>query len=743
MGRAGLSPTSMESKRPQLNTDELMQLKWLLGGLLNLLSVATVYYLEIDAWALMAVTVAAVVVVIARPRLPARVPAWVHRLAFPAIVAFFVGDLYLTKEVLPPIVRLDILLLLYRGISYRQRRDDLQIVVLGLFLIVVAGVLTVSLLFAGQILAFTACALAFLLVITLTDATDAGVPKPVLGKGQGEVPGWAAHAHWGRLLRRVREVLDWRVATLGALLFAGVMGVSAVLFLAIPRFQLENSLFLERFITKKARTGFSDNIKFGDVTDIQQDNGVAVSVDVPDPASIPVQPYWRMVVLDEYREGGFRMSPELRRETFSTERSDVRLRGVARSRRGAPVYWTFYLEAGVSRYLPLLGAFEMLQFRERQNFRFADRLGLVALRDEPVSMTAYRLEGMALTGVLPDPGLARRLAQADMTEAPVASPILTLNLADTDRGVLTQIAAEITGGDEIGAEEFCVRASAWLAARHSYSLQSRLPAGVGDPVVRWLGSREPGHCELFSGALVLLARNAGYPARVITGFRGGTWNGFSNNFTLRHSDAHAWCEVFDEATAVWRRMDPTPGAALPAGDESAQAAAAQAARVDRSWSARFDSMRVFWYRRIVNFDQRTQEETLKAVKVATQETGKRLREALEGAVTKFKQWLSGPWNLGRVTKSLAGLAALIAVAWLAGNFRRLLQRIGLGRHLLREDPVRREAGRWLVRLRGLVVEPVLLAELQRLRYGPRASWSAPGAVFRRSRQARRTGQLAR
>jgi len=52
-------------------------------------------------------------------------------------------------------VRLDILLLLYRGSTYRQRRDDLQVIVLGLFLIVVAGVLTVSLTFAVQILAFT------------------------------------------------------------------------------------------------------------------------------------------------------------------------------------------------------------------------------------------------------------------------------------------------------------------------------------------------------------------------------------------------------------------------------------------------------------------------------------------------------------------------------------------------------------------------------------------------------------
>ena len=729
----------MAPKRPQLNSEELAQLKWLLGGLLVLLSAVTVLYMEIDAWTLTAVTAAAVALVIARPTLPARVPSWVHRLAFPAIVIFFAGDLYLTKEVLPPIVRLDILLLLYRGISYRKRRDDLQIIVLGLFLIVVAGVLTVSLAFAAQILAFTACALGFLLVITLTEVPPAGdrTVAAAVAPADGP-PAWAVHAQWGRLLRRVREVLDWRVVALGSLLFMGVVAVSALLFLAIPRFQLENSLFLERFMTKKARTGFSDSIKFGDVTDIQQDNSVAVSVDVSDPTRIPAEPYWRMVVLDEYREGSFRISPALRRDTFSAERSDAQLRGIARARRGESVYWTFYLEAGISRYLPLLGTFEMLRFRERQNFRFADRLGLVALRDEPVSMTAYRVEGMTQAGVLPDPGLANRLGQAAKAGA-AEMPQLRLQLSEPDRAVLARVVAEIRGGREPGADEFGVQASAWLASRHRYSLQSRVPAGAGDSLVRWLDSREPGHCELFAGALVLLAREAGHPARIVTGFKGGSWNGFSNNFTLRNSDAHAWCEVFDTATASWRRVDPTPGA-VAAGAEQTGPAAGPAARVDRSWSARLDSLRVFWYRRIVNFDQRTQEETLKAVKTATQETGRRLQQALERGVARLKAWLASPWDLARAGRWLAVLTALGGVAWLGWRFRPAMWRLFHGRHARREDPVRRKAGRWLGRLRGWEADPAVVADLQRLRYGAPASWPEPAAVWRKARRAARNAR---
>jgi len=76
-------------------------LNWLLGGALILLSVWTVFYLEIDAWVLMGLTTVAVGAGLVWPAWPARVPRIVHTLAFPAIVAFFLGDLSLEGEVLP------------------------------------------------------------------------------------------------------------------------------------------------------------------------------------------------------------------------------------------------------------------------------------------------------------------------------------------------------------------------------------------------------------------------------------------------------------------------------------------------------------------------------------------------------------------------------------------------------------------------------------------------------------------
>jgi len=739
------------TRRPELTTGEMQQVRWLLGGLLSLLGVGTVIYMDVEAWTLMTVTAGATLAVLYNPALPARVPPLVHTLAFPAIVAFFAVDLWLKAEVLPAMVRLDMLLLLYRSISYRQRRDDLQIIVLGLFLIVVAGVLTVSLLFALHLLVYTACSLALLLVLTMGDETAGAEARSP--HAPGEMPGWVQHAAWRPLLRRVRAALDWRVLGLGALLFAGVVGVTALLFMFIPRFQLESTMFLDRIISKKARSGFSDTVRFGDVTEIQQDNSVALSVDVSDQSQIPTAPYWRMLVLDMYDQGAFRISRGLRNQEFRGSQTGTFLKGTMRPKPGEPVTWTFFLESGVSRYLPLLGPFEALRFRDVQNAFYAPGLALLALRDEPVSMTAYRVEGFDLSPSLPDPAFARAWRSREETGARLA--VLQAAVPEfkrpTDDLAVKRALAQATRGETLPAAEFALRVSEWLKQNHAYSLSPVIPPGDGDPLVKWLASREPGHCELFAGSFVLLARSAGFPARLITGFRGGSWNGYSNNFTIRYSDAHAWAEIFDEVSGAWLRADPLAVAAAMVQD-TGQGEAAVAARLDRSWKARLDSLRVFWYRRIVSFDQQSQVETLAAVKDATQSTARQIRAALAAIGASIRAWAAAPWDARRLAAVLGALAAGVAMIWLWTAFGRDRWRgWRRARGPRRDDPLRREAGHWLHLLSGYTARDpesqASCAELQRIRFGPRSTWTPPEKAFRRARQtlrvARRRERAAR
>jgi len=71
-----------------------------------------------------------------------------------------------------------------------------------------------------------------------------------------------------------------------------------------------------------------------------------------------------------------------------------------------------------------------------------------------------------------------------------------------------------------------------------------------------------GYCTFYAGALAVLCRSAGIPARVVSGFAVfGDENEVAENedwVTLREANAHAWTEVWVEGWG-WTLMDATPG----------------------------------------------------------------------------------------------------------------------------------------------------------------------------------------
>jgi protein-glutamine gamma-glutamyltransferase len=149
----------------------------------------------------------------------------------------------------------------------------------------------------------------------------------------------------------------------------------------------------------------------------------------------------------------------------------------------------------------------------------------------------------------------------------------------------------------------------------------------------------------------------------------------------------------------------------------------------------------------VSFDQRSQAETLQAVKEAARSSGRQVRERFEAWAAAAKGWLLAPWDFRRALGLAGALAALAALAW-AGvrHGPALWRRLALRTGSRGEDPVRREAGRWLGRLAAAESGPDqqgVRAELQRLRFGPRSSWAKPEAVFRRARQTCRTARPRR
>jgi len=93
---------------------------------------------------------------------------------------------------------------------------------------------------------------------------------------------------------------------------------------------------------------------------------------------------------------------------------------------------------------------------------------------------------------------------------------------------------------------------------YSYTLEPGV-FGIHTADEFWFDRKE-GFCEHIASSFVLLMRALGIPARVITGYQGGSVNTVDGFWTVRQSDAHAWTEVWI-ADQGWVRVDPTSAVA--------------------------------------------------------------------------------------------------------------------------------------------------------------------------------------
>ena len=73
----------------------------------------------------------------------------------------------------------------------------------------------------------------------------------------------------------------------------------------------------------------------------------------------------------------------------------------------------------------------------------------------------------------------------------------------------------------------------------------------------FLFDTKSGYCQHFSGAMAILLRMGGIPARVVTGFSPGGFSKRKQAWIVRDTDAHSWVEAwFDDYG--WVTFDPTP-----------------------------------------------------------------------------------------------------------------------------------------------------------------------------------------
>jgi transglutaminase-like putative cysteine protease len=97
----------------------------------------------------------------------------------------------------------------------------------------------------------------------------------------------------------------------------------------------------------------------------------------------------------------------------------------------------------------------------------------------------------------------------------------------------------------------------WLRSTGGFDYdESPPPTGGLPPLAHFVAEGKRGYCQHFAGAMALMLRFLGIPARVAAGFTSGKRE--DGGWTITDHNAHAWVEVWFPGYG-WLAFDPTPG----------------------------------------------------------------------------------------------------------------------------------------------------------------------------------------
>jgi len=369
----------------------------------------------------------------------------------------------------------------------------------------------------------------------------------------------------------------------GALLLQA-LPLALLLFLLFPRLP---GPFWAIGSGEQARTGLSDEMTPGDISDLSVSGDVAFRVrffgDLPPPS----QRYWRGPVLHEFDGRSWRRPHA---QAFPVQ--DV-------SFIGAPIDYQITLEP-TGR--PWILALDMPSgWQGHEAYRTYDFQLVAPRRLTEVSSYRLRSHPRFVAGA----ELPKSLRNKDTSLPPDGHP--------RSRALARELAAR--HGEPLAIAQALLKM--FREQPFVYTLDP--PRLAENAMDEFLFETRRGFCEHYAAAFTLVMRAAGVPARVVTGYQGGEFNPIGGYLIVRQSDAHAWSEIWVEGRG-WLRFDPTAAVAperierglirAVAEDEDVPGrlrdASALWLRVELTW----DTLNDFWNERVVRFNAARQMDLL-------------------------------------------------------------------------------------------------------------------------------------
>ncbi len=334
---------------------------------------------------------------------------------------------------------------------------------------------------------------------------------------------------------------------LGALVLAMALPLMLILFLLFPRIQ--GPLWGLPGDAHGGRTGLSDSMAPGNITQLALSDDIAFRVKFIDAPPAPAKLYWRGAVLNDFdgrtwtQEQASRAAVDAAPHIQAVSNLNLELPSNLNPDPATTVRQQVTMEANGQRWLFALETPELAP----------------TLEGIPVRLTAdHQIRAARAINERVRYDVTSNLKPAPSDSISTSGMQQALALPGNFNPRTQEFAAGLRKKWPDDAALVNAVLSFFRHEKFSYTLE---PPRLGrDSVDDFLFSSRAGFCEHYASSFVVLMRAAGIPARVVTGYQGGEINTVDGMMTVRQSDAHAWAEVWLPPRG-WVRVDPTAAVA--------------------------------------------------------------------------------------------------------------------------------------------------------------------------------------
>ncbi len=375
-----------------------------------------------------------------------------------------------------------------------------------------------------------------------------------------------------------------------------------VFFIFSPRFSPLWTIPLE---ASQGKTGISDSMTPGDIAKLSKSDELAFTVTFEGELPKQNELYWRGLVLQYF--DGKTWTPFSNKLEFSDIKRQLKIsRSELKKRLVKKGYGKKYEVIYEKTAQPWLFALSPV-VDIRGNAFFTTDFRIIAERNilEPMMMTVVSYPETLRDVILPDS--TRQLA---------------LQLPPEGNNKSRKLAKELLKQSSSKQEYINTILNRYTQQDFYYTLRPPV-LGERDTIDKFLFKSKKGFCAHYAGSFVFMMRAAGIPARIVTGYQGGTLNEKGKFLSIRQYDAHAWTEIWLENQG-WIRIDPTASVAPDRVEKNLEAAVEKEgsflegkvfSMAKYKWlnslKNKLDSTQYAWRRFVLSYDNETQKSLLK------------------------------------------------------------------------------------------------------------------------------------